>query len=97
VLARVGHIDWCGGSMRSTISLQRAVLKGSHGLAIADRRWRLVQMLEPPSQGRFGASLAKPSVAQAPAAHVIGVNNFALPGFPSGVDREVIDQLPSGF
>jgi hypothetical protein len=36
-------------------------------------------------------------VAQALAAHVIGVNNFALPGFPSGVDREVIGQLPSGF
>jgi len=29
-------------------------------------------------------------VAQAPAAHVIGVNNFALPGLPSGVEREVI-------
>ena len=36
-------------------------------------------------------------MAQALAAQVIGVNNFALPGVPSGVDREVIGQLPSGF
>jgi hypothetical protein len=45
----------------------------------------------------FGANLASPSVAQALAAHVIGVNNFAPPGRPSGVDRDVIGQLPSGF
>ena len=31
------------------------------------------------------------------AAQVIGVNSFALPGEPSGVDREIIGQLPSGF
>jgi hypothetical protein len=35
-------------------------------------------------------------VAHALAAQVIGVNNFAPPGLPSGVDREVIGQLPSG-
>src|SRR5207248_8403472 len=45
----------------------------------------------------FGASLARPSVAQELAAQVIGVNSFALPGEPSGVDREIIGQLPSGF
>jgi hypothetical protein len=36
-------------------------------------------------------------VAQALAVQVIGANDFALPGLPSGVDREVIGQLPSGF
>src|SRR3984957_14609274 len=45
----------------------------------------------------FGASLTKPSVAQELAAQVIGVNSFALPGEPSGVDREIIGQLPSGL
>src|SRR5208337_4382013 len=45
----------------------------------------------------FGASLARPSVAQEVAAQVIGVNSFELPGEPSGVDRESIGQLPSGF
>ena len=45
----------------------------------------------------FGASLARPSVAQELAAQVIGVNSFELPGEPSGVDREIIGQLPSGF
>ena len=29
--------------------------------------------------------------------NMIGVSSFALPGFPSGVGREVIGQLPSGF
>ncbi len=47
-------------------------------------------------EGYFGASLAKASVAQELAAQVIGVNSFALPGEPSGVDREIIGQLPSG-
>src|ERR1700730_12018613 len=28
---------------------------------------------------------------------MIGVNSFELPGEPSGVDRESIGQLPSGF
>ncbi len=41
--------------------------------------------------------LARPSVAQELAAQVIGVNSFELPGLPSGVDREIIGQLPSGF
>src|SRR5439155_3335116 len=45
----------------------------------------------------FGASLARPSVAQELAAQVIGVNSFELPGEPSGVEREIIGQLPSGF
>src|SRR4051794_35841412 len=45
----------------------------------------------------FGASLTKPSVAQELAAQVIGVSSFALPGEPSGVDREIIGQLPSGI
>ena len=44
----------------------------------------------------FGTSLARPSVAQELAAQMIGVNSFALPGEPSGVDREIIGQLPSG-
>ena len=44
----------------------------------------------------FGTTLAKPSVAQELAAQVIGVNSFELPGEPSGVDRELIGQLPSG-
>ena len=35
-------------------------------------------------------------MAQELAAQVIGVNSFALPGEPSGVDREIIGQLPSG-
>src|SRR5260370_5635979 len=43
-----------------------------------------------------GARLARPSVAQELAAQVIGVNSFELPGEPSGVDREIIGQLPSG-
>src|SRR3954463_15528080 len=41
-------------------------------------------------------SLARPSVAQELAAQVIGVNSLELPGEPSGVDREIIGQLPSG-
>jgi hypothetical protein len=45
----------------------------------------------------FGMSRARPSVAQELAAQVIGVRSFALPGEPSGVDRETIGQLPSGF
>jgi hypothetical protein len=44
----------------------------------------------------FGASLARPSVAQELAAQTIGVNSFELPGKPLGVDREIIGQLPSG-
>ena len=36
-------------------------------------------------------------MAQEPAAQLIGVNSFELPGEPSGVDREIIGQLPSGF
>jgi hypothetical protein len=47
--------------------------------------------------GHFGTSLAIPSVAHELAAQMIGVNNFELPGLPSGVDREIIGQLPSGF
>jgi hypothetical protein len=35
-------------------------------------------------------------VAQELAAQVIGVKSLALPGEPSGVDREIIGQLPSG-
>ena len=31
------------------------------------------------------------------AAQVIGVRSFALPGEPSGVERDSIGQLPSGF
>ena len=45
----------------------------------------------------FGACLARPSVAHELAAQVIGVSSFELPGEPSGVDREIIGQLPSGF
>src|SRR5215470_17150034 len=52
--------------------------------------------VDSPRQWFFGTSLAKPSVAQELAAQVIGVRSFALPGEPSGVDREVIGQLPSG-
>src|SRR5947209_19179770 len=47
--------------------------------------------------GFSGASFARPSVAQELAAQVIGVNSFELPGEPSGVEREIIGQLPSGF
>src|SRR5436190_19988183 len=47
-------------------------------------------------QRPFGASRARASVAQELAAQVIGVNSFELPGEPSGVDREIIGQLPSG-
>jgi hypothetical protein len=36
-------------------------------------------------------------VAQELAAQVIGVKSVAPPGESSGVDREVIGQLPSGF
>ena len=36
-------------------------------------------------------------MAQELAVQVIGVSSFALPGEPSGVDREIIGQLPSGF
>jgi hypothetical protein len=36
-------------------------------------------------------------VAQELAVQVIGVRSFALPGEPSGVDREIIGRLPSGF
>src|SRR5437588_5978585 len=35
-------------------------------------------------------------MAQELAAQVIGVKSFELPGEPSGVDREIIGQLPSG-
>ena len=34
--------------------------------------------------------------AQELAVQVIGVNSFEFPGQPSGVDREIIGQLPSG-
>jgi hypothetical protein len=51
----------------------------------------------PRSYGFFGTSLTRPSVAQELAAQVIGVSSFELPGRPSGVDREIIGQLPSGF
>src|SRR6266478_703527 len=44
----------------------------------------------------LGTNLARPSVAQELAAQVIGVSSFELPGEPSGVDREIIGQLPSG-
>ena len=45
----------------------------------------------------FGTSFTKLSVAQEPAAQVIGVSNFVgLRSAPS-VDREIIGQLPSGF
>src|SRR5207247_8489217 len=44
----------------------------------------------------FGASPARASVAQELAVQTIGVNSFELPGEPSGVDREIIGQLPSG-
>jgi hypothetical protein len=45
----------------------------------------------------FGTSLARPSVAQELAVQVIGVRSFVLPGEPSGVDREIIGQVPSGL
>src|SRR5947209_3518485 len=45
----------------------------------------------------FGASRVRASVAQELAAQVIGDSSFALPGEPSGVERESIGQLPSGF
>ena len=44
----------------------------------------------------FGVSLAKPSVAQELEAQKIGDMSVELPGEPSGVDREIIGQLPSG-
>lgn len=43
----------------------------------------------------WGASFAKPSAAHELAAHVMGVKSFELPGEPSGVERDVIGQLPS--
>ena len=52
---------------------------------------------DPIGPSSFGTRLAKPSVAQELAAQVIGVRSFAPPGEPSGVDRDVIGQLPSGF
>src|SRR3954462_14760139 len=45
----------------------------------------------------FGTSRTRASVAQELAAQVIGVNSFELPGEPSGVEREIIGQLPSAF
>ena len=36
-------------------------------------------------------------MAQELPAEVIGVSSFAPPGAPSGVDREIIGGLPSGF
>src|ERR1700741_2269973 len=62
-----------------------------------DARWRCYGSVGPWVWGAFGTSLARPSVAQELAAQVIGVNSFELPGEPSGVDREIIGQLPSGF
>jgi hypothetical protein len=45
----------------------------------------------------FGVSFTKLSVAQEPAAQVIGVSNFVGTCFGPSVDREIIGQLPSGF
>src|SRR5207244_9351546 len=58
--------------------------------------WRLFYRPRPQAFP-FGASRARPSVAQELAAQVIGFKSFELPGEPSGVDRESIGQLPSGF
>src|ERR1700681_1854116 len=65
------------------------------GLAHA-RSFRRYGCAGPSPRDPFGTSLARPSVAQELAAQVIGVNSFELPGDPSGVDREIIGQLPSG-
>jgi hypothetical protein len=44
-----------------------------------------------------GTSCTRLSVAQEPAAQVIGVSNFVGTRFGPSVDREIIGQLPSGF
>ena len=46
-------------------------------------------------QDPAGTRRLSPSVAQELAAQVIGVKSFELPGLPSGVDRDVMGQLPS--
>jgi hypothetical protein len=45
----------------------------------------------------FGTSFTKLSVAQEPAAQVIGVSNFVGTRLGPSVEREIIGQLPSGF
>jgi hypothetical protein len=44
-----------------------------------------------------GMSCTRLSVAQEPAAQVIGVSNFVGTRFGPSVDREIIGQLPSGL
>lgn len=43
----------------------------------------------------LGTSRDRASVAQEPAAQLIGESSFELPGEPSGVERETIGQVPS--
>jgi hypothetical protein len=45
----------------------------------------------------FGTSITRLSVAQEPAAQVIGVSNFVGTRLGPSVEREIIGQLPSGF
>src|ERR1051326_5641960 len=48
-------------------------------------------------ESAFGTSFARPRMAQEVAAQGMGVKSLALPGEPSGVEREIMGQLPSGF
>jgi hypothetical protein len=75
------------------------IILGDHrAQTLFANRWSTLARQAPDASPQlFGTSRDKPSVAQALAAQVIGVSNFALPGRPSGVEREVIGQLPSGF
>src|SRR2546428_2446676 len=78
--------------------LYRPGKRGEAPLDVKCRQRSLQRLIvRPPPHDLFGASLARPSVAQLLAPQVIGVNNFADPGLPSGVDRDFIGQLPSGF
>lgn len=63
--------------------------------AMRRRQRTLQQRSTAAAQYVDGAQFTSPSVAQELAAHLMGVKSVALPGEPSGVDRDVMGQLPS--